>query len=324
MAVIKRSTKGAPLTHAEMDGNMDEILLRATKSGTVLDDTLTVNTNALVVNSAKNVGIGTTAPNYSLHINKTAASIQLTDPSQGSGATNGFRLWKTATGAAIWNYQNDHILIGVNDKERLRITSNGNLLIGTTTDDGVNKVQVNGGAKFTNLTATGEVGIGATAPQSVLNIERSSSDGTIATIPAIVLSNRNNTSGTFVASGIFSNTYRDITSASYTAGIWFEKQNSAISGAASSQGNIVFGAQRDVVAGTLPIERLRITSTGNILMGTTINDGVNMLQVNGGIAMNPTITTTAPSAGGAGALPATPTGYATMYIGGVARKIAYY
>lgn len=43
-----------------------------------------------------------------------------------------------------------------------------------------------------------------------------------------------------------------------------------------------------------------------------------------GIAFSPTTTTTAPAAGGAGALPATPLGYATITIGGVARKFAYY
>ena len=37
-----------------------------------------------------------------------------------------------------------------------------------------------------------------------------------------------------------------------------------------------------------------------------------------------TATTTAPSAGGAGALPATPAGYLTVLVNGVARQIAYY
>ncbi|HLP39536.1 hypothetical protein [Lacibacter sp.] len=36
--------------------------------------------------------------------------------------------------------------------ERLRITNTGNLLVGTTTDDGVNKLQVSGRVKFTGLT----------------------------------------------------------------------------------------------------------------------------------------------------------------------------
>lgn len=43
------------------------------------------------------------------------------------------------------------------------------------------------------------------------------------------------------------------------------------------------------------------------------------------IGFNPTQTTTsAPSAGGAGALPATPAGYVTLLINGVSRKVAYY
>ncbi len=67
MAVIKRSIKGAPLTHAEMDGNWDEVIAlgnsAATKSATTLSDTLTVNTNALVVNANKRVLIGATTDN---------------------------------------------------------------------------------------------------------------------------------------------------------------------------------------------------------------------------------------------------------------------
>lgn len=53
-------------------------------------------------------------------------------------------------------------------------------------------------------------------------------------------------------------------------------------------------------------------------------DGSGNLTVNGGLTMSPATTTTAPAAGGAGALPATPAGYATVTIGGTARKIPYY
>lgn len=48
------------------------------------------------------------------------------------------------------------------------------------------------------------------------------------------------------------------------------------------------------------------------------------MTLTGPFSFAPTTTTTAPSAGGAGALPATPTGYATVTIGGTARKFAYY
>lgn len=53
-------------------------------------------------------------------------------------------------------------------------------------------------------------------------------------------------------------------------------------------------------------------------------DNSGNLTAAGGLSFSPATTTTAPSAGAAGALPATPTGYFTATIGGTARKVAYY
>jgi len=60
--------------------------------------------------------------------------------------------------------------------------------------------------------------------------------------------------------------------------------------------------------------------------------GVNGITVTGNIAspyatigLNlTTVTTTAPPAGGAAALPATPAGYVTIYVGGAPHKVAFY
>lgn len=72
----------------------------------------------------------------------------------------------------------------------------------------------------------------------------------------------------------------------------------------------------------------------NSLKGADVRNaqGINGVVVSGNIAspygtisFNLTTTTlVAPAAGGAAALPATPAGYATVLIGGVARKIAFY
>ncbi|MDW9228632.1 hypothetical protein C7S15_3229 [Burkholderia cepacia] len=53
-------------------------------------------------------------------------------------------------------------------------------------------------------------------------------------------------------------------------------------------------------------------------------DDAGNTTLGGGLAFSPVTTTTAPAAGGAGALPATPAGYATVTIGGTARKFPYY
>lgn len=76
---------------------------------------------------------------------------------------------------------------------------------------------------------------------------------------------------------------------------------------------------------TLGSVRMTLTQSGNLLVGTTTDDGSgNPIQSNAGLSIKPATTTTAPAAGAAGALPATPTGYATIRIGGTDRKIAYY
>lgn len=75
------------------------------------------------------------------------------------------------------------------------------------------------------------------------------------------------------------------------------------------------------------------SAAGDLLLFSGV--GISMSANGGGLAMridssgsidfhSVGTTTSSPSAGGAGALPATPAGYASFSIGGVARKIPYY
>jgi hypothetical protein len=61
-----------------------------------------------------------------------------------------------------------------------------------------------------------------------------------------------------------------------------------------------------------------------LLVGTTTDDGVNKLQVNGDIRVDGTTATTVGAAGAASALPATPVGYLQINIGGTNYKLPYY
>jgi len=99
-----------------------------------------------------NVGIGTTSPTEKLvvtgniYTNGTNSNIYIDN-----GGVGGASLKIGVTGTTetyIYSLEaNDPLLFGTNNTERLRISSSGNLLIGTTTDSG-NKLQVNGTSIF--------------------------------------------------------------------------------------------------------------------------------------------------------------------------------
>lgn len=112
------------------------------------------------------------------------------------------------------------------------------------------------------IDSSGNVGINEVSPNSLLELTKSSSGGTVSGNPFVVLSNRNNTNSSFVVGGIVSDTYRDIADPHYSAGIWFTRE--PFSGNFSSSGSIVFGAQFNTSTGSLPIERMRIDYDGRV------------------------------------------------------------
>jgi hypothetical protein len=81
---------------------------------------------------------------------------------------------------------------------------------------------------------------------------------------------------------------------------------------------------------TTPIKTIKVVngsfrivnSAGNANL-MTLDDSGNMAAT-GGLSIAPITTTSAPAAGGGGALPATPTGYMTITVGGTARQVPYY
>jgi hypothetical protein len=66
------------------------------------------------------------------------------------------------------------------------------------------------------------------------------------------------------------------------------------------------------------------TARSNLGLGAANSPTFSSLTLTGGFSFAPTTTTAAPAAGVAGALPATPSGYATVTIDGISRQIAYY
>ena len=81
-----------------------------------------------------NVGIGTSSPSEKLHIYSSASSTEI-------------RIENSTTSAYIRS-QTDNLNFYFNSAERMRIFSNGNIGVGTTTDDTTNKLQVQGSASI--------------------------------------------------------------------------------------------------------------------------------------------------------------------------------
>lgn len=156
------------------------------------------------------LGIGTSTPFTTtggakgLVINSGANSdcqIRVQSNATGSTATDGFLFsLNSALNAYLWNYESASLIFGTNNAERFRVVSNGNLLIGSTTDSG-ERLQVTGNAKIVGNVSFGGVAsvnnsITLTSPDansSIINFASS----TVAQIGAFLCSGPSVVYGTY-------------------------------------------------------------------------------------------------------------------------------
>ena len=108
------------------------------------------------IDSSGNVGIGTSSPDSSLHVEKTgtAASITVTTDTNRDANVYFGDTSSSSQGRIQYSNASDSMALHTNGSERMRIDSSGNLLVGTTS--GSDKITVNGTVSATNFNTTSD------------------------------------------------------------------------------------------------------------------------------------------------------------------------
>jgi hypothetical protein len=277
------------------------------------------NADQVIINASGNVGIGTTTPNSYLSGTNGLSIYASANPAVGFANPNSYwlwymggsqlRMWNSSVNEVLVAHTTGNVTIGTSTTDagykldviggdlRISSASNTRLLLLNTSGSGLNYSIYSadtgnlifgrtGIADYMTIANGGNVGIGTTSPSTLLHLDKSSSSNDITGTPSIIISNRNSTSGTFVSGGIFNNPYRDVSTSSVTAGVWFENQNSPDAGAAAKSSALVFGANSYTANWALPTERMRITQGGNV--GINTNNPNARLWVEGDASTNGT------------------------------------
>jgi hypothetical protein len=145
MSLILDGTNGV----SDIDGTAATPAIRGTDANTGIffpaADTIAFSEGGAEVarfDSSGNLGIGTTSPAYKLDVqggstriyNATFPSLRIQNSDTGTTSTDGLLVEMSGSDALLVNYESANMIFSTNNTERMRITSGGNLLVGSTGD----------------------------------------------------------------------------------------------------------------------------------------------------------------------------------------------
>ena len=125
------------------------------------------NTGYMTLTTAGRLAVGNTSPKAALHVTGSNGILVESENTNGDGqiyfgdttGTDRLYLSRSLNDFAIWNVSNGIIKLATNNAERMRITSDGRLGIGTATLDANAQVQIEGAEEYLVMKHTGQMGI---------------------------------------------------------------------------------------------------------------------------------------------------------------------
>ena len=208
-----------------------------------------------------NVGIGTTSPSERLHL--VGNTFRQNDASNSFGYTISTTS-ATTTLSTLFGGSSFGIRTGGSVTDYLRIASGGNVLVGTTTDNGTDKLQVSGSASVSsNLQVNGLIGVNTTPSSYSLSFAATGSN--IVNFTTQQTSNINKFShSSSTQFGQIGNAAGALTGGS---------NNDMAVGALGASNNLILFANS--------AERVRVKSDGEVLVFSSTDNGAYNLQCNG-------------------------------------------
>jgi len=230
----------------------------------------------MVVRSNGNVGIGTTDPQFDIHVHQgdsTNSLIQFTNTTTGSTASDGLLVGlDSSEQAQVWMRENSILRFATNDTERVRIGSSGEMQLGGTTNAGF--IDFDSSSLQLNTQRNPNTGAFVNTGRAHASIVLSDGNGTASNsyIRFMTASSNNTVASERMRINSSGNVHITDNSNGPDAALHIEKTTPQIRlqlNGNSGYNTIESGGSNELIIGRSGSEQMRIDSSGHLMLGTT-------------------------------------------------------